>query len=390
MKKHTTIKLAACATIAFMSQVVLPLSAAELAHRWSFNGDYSDSVGGVDAVKCGTYVSLCGGRVHMGYGACSHGTGYVDLGTNMLDTTAATIEIWARHDGVESWSRVFDYGADTMHYFQMPWTYGTTLGSDSVGAKNGGAETSVANTMAPYELGTDYHIAVTFQRSGEATVVRWQRRDAATGELQKSGTLTMPAGIHGFVDPVLYLGHSQYAADRDALAAYDEVRLWRGVLSDAQLAASAAAGPDAAIIVAADVPQFRKGAKLEVSLDRIDRINKIGKTANDNPVNPVNLVQENPASPKLCVRIPLADGNPDSRVYAYEVVVIGEAESQKLFKAVYAAGCNMGIGHEPNGGVTTLEIAKDELPLGKTLTFAVRPLTSLGTSGKAIATEFKV
>lgn len=39
MKKHTTIKLAACATIAFMSQVVLPLCAAELTHRWSFNGD---------------------------------------------------------------------------------------------------------------------------------------------------------------------------------------------------------------------------------------------------------------------------------------------------------------------------------------------------------------
>ena len=35
-------------------------------------------------------VSLYGGRVHMGYGACSHGTGYVDLGTNMLDTTAAS------------------------------------------------------------------------------------------------------------------------------------------------------------------------------------------------------------------------------------------------------------------------------------------------------------
>ena len=243
--------------LALMAFAALPLSAAELAHRWSFNGDWADSVGGAEAVKGGTYVSLYGGRVHMGYGSCSHGTGYVDLGTNMLDTTAATIEIWARHDGVESWSRVFDYGADTMHYFQMPWTYGTTLGSDSVGAKNGGAETSVANTMAPYELGTDYHIAVTFRQQDDgSTFIRWQRRDAATGELQKSGTLTMPAGIHGFVDPVLYLGHSQYAADRDALAAYDEVRLWRGVLSDAQLAASAAAGPDAAIIVAADVSQF--------------------------------------------------------------------------------------------------------------------------------------
>ena len=136
-------------------------------------------------------------------------------------------------------------------------------------------------------------------------------------------------------------------------------------------------------------PQFRKGAKLEVSLDRIDKINKIAKTANDNPVNPVNLVQENPASPKLCVRIPLADGNPGSRVYAYEVVVIGEAGSRKLFKAVYATGCNMGIGHEPNGGVTTLEIPKSELPSGKTLTIAARPLTSLGTSGRPIATEFK-
>ena len=39
-------------------------------------------------------------------------------------------------------------------------------------------------------------------------------------------------------------------------------------------------------------PQFCKGAKLEVSLDRIDKINKIEKTANDNPVNPVNPVQE--------------------------------------------------------------------------------------------------
>ncbi len=90
------------------------------------------------------------------------------------------------------------------------------------------------------------------------------------------------------------------------------------------------------------------------------------------------------------ISIPLADGNPDSRVYAYEVVVIGEAGSQKLFKAVYAAGCNMGIGHEPNGGVTTLEIAKDELPPGQSLTFAVRPLTSLGTSGRPIITDFKV
>ena len=253
MNKKMTMRVAAFA--AFAVCVALPLCAAELSHRWSFNGDWSDSAGGADAVKCGTYVSLYGGRVHMGYGACSHGTGYVDLGTNMLDTTAATIEIWVRHDGVESWSRIFDYGADNAHYFTLCWTYGTNLNKDRAGAKNPG-ETATDGTMSPYEIGTDYYIAVTFEQQGEATLVKWQRRDAKTGELQKSGSMTMSDGIQKIVDPVLYLGHSQYASDRDALAAYDEVRVWRGVLTDAQLEASAAAGPDAAIIVAAEVPQF--------------------------------------------------------------------------------------------------------------------------------------
>ena len=103
MNKKMTMRVAAFA--AFAVCVALPLCAAEVTHRWSFNGDYSDSVGGAYAVKCGTYVSLYGGRVHMGYGACSHGTGYVDLGTNMLDTTAATIEIWARRGSFRRFQR---------------------------------------------------------------------------------------------------------------------------------------------------------------------------------------------------------------------------------------------------------------------------------------------
>ena len=79
MNKNKSVRFAACVAFALAASATLP--AAELTHRWSFNGDWSDSAGGTDAVKCGTYVSLYGGRVHMGYGACSHGTGYVDLGT---------------------------------------------------------------------------------------------------------------------------------------------------------------------------------------------------------------------------------------------------------------------------------------------------------------------
>ena len=67
MCKNKAVRFVACAAFALMAFAVLPLFAAELAHRWSFNGDWADSAGGVNAVKCGTYVSLYGGRVHMGY-----------------------------------------------------------------------------------------------------------------------------------------------------------------------------------------------------------------------------------------------------------------------------------------------------------------------------------
>ena len=67
------------------------------------------------------------------------------------------------------------------------------------------------------------------------------------------------------------------------------------------------------------------------------------------------------------------------------MVVAGKEKKEKLFKSVYAAGCNLGMGHEPDGGVTRLAIPVSQLPAGETLTFAVRPLSSLGTFGKAIA-----
>ena len=35
-----------CSALALMAFAALPLSAAELTHRWSFNGDYSDSAAG--------------------------------------------------------------------------------------------------------------------------------------------------------------------------------------------------------------------------------------------------------------------------------------------------------------------------------------------------------
>ena len=135
-------------------------------------------------------------------------------------------------------------------------------------------------------------------------------------------------------------------------------------------------------------PQFKRGAALEIcNCENVKLCNYGNMETKEIPQSHNSII---PQSHNLTIKIPLANGNPDSRVYAYEVVVVGDEGAPKLHKAVYAAGCNMGIGHEPNGGVTTLDISKSELPPGKSLTFAVRPLTSLGTSGRPIITDFKV
>ena len=138
-------------------------------------------------------------------------------------------------------------------------------------------------------------------------------------------------------------------------------------------------------------PQFGKKAKLEVSLDRINKIDKIENRGRglrgNNPDNPVNPVKKEPA---LRIKIPMADRNPDSRVYAYNIVVVGDDPKVKFFKSEFFSGVNFAIGHEPNNGITEVEIPMSELPAGKKLTIAVRPVSSLGTKGKTIGTAIRV
>lgn len=223
--------------------------AVELTHRWSFDGSLSDSKGGSDAKAIGSAVEISDGKAKMT--GSGNGQGSLNLGANLLDGDAATIEIWASQTAVRSWARVFDYGIDNTHYFCLSWSNGTDIMQDRAGSKNT-AEAATDNTMAPYAVGVQYHISATFERQSDGgTAVRFMKRDAASGRLLRSGVLTVGTGLHNISNPVLYLGHSFFPSDADACAEYDEVRIWKGVLSDAQLSANAKAGPD---VLLASVP----------------------------------------------------------------------------------------------------------------------------------------
>lgn len=81
--------------------------------------------------------------------------------------------------------------------------------------------------------------------------------------------------------------------------------------------------------------------------------------------------------------IPLADGNPKSRVYAYDVVIAGADEPVR--RRVFAAGCNLPAGREPDGGVTKMFVPAATLPGGGLRAVAVTPYSSLGTRGRTIS-----
>ncbi len=132
-------------------------------------------------------------------------------------------------------------------------------------------------------------------------------------------------------------------------------------------------------------PEFPKGAKLEVSAT-LSRV-----VAKDNGALVVyrdKNAKNAPSVPVVRLTIPCADGNLNSRPYAYDVVVIGDDTKNKLFKNVYWAGCNLGIGNAPNNGLTLVDIPKTELPEGKSLTIAVRPVSSLANKGRPLAVTY--
>ncbi len=248
--------VAACAACA-VSAAETRNTADMLVHRWSFTGNVKDSVTGVEAKSCGkanlsaTALVLPGG---------THEAGHLDLGRNLLpaDGSDVTIEVWGTLKSVHKWARIFDYGSDDKNYFTMAWSYSDQPDTDSIEMCCDGKKRSAFKTLCPYTIGTPYHISVTFENNGNgSTRMRAMRRNAKTGAIEREHRqLYSGWTLATLANPRLLLGGSQYAVDGDAGADYDEVRIWKGALTDGQLAANVQAGPDA-------LP-----AKVSVSTDR--------------------------------------------------------------------------------------------------------------------------
>ena len=219
-------------------------TAAALAHRWSFNGSTSDSVGGRDATTVGA-VTAGASQYTLAGGA--RGNSYISLGTNIFPTVnaPATIELWATQQSVQNFGRIFDFGSTHPNFLMMSWSVGTSINSDRVEVQRNGTSTKQDNSMAPYTLGTEFHIAMVITPGAGTdgrTLLQWYKLDAA-GTTLKSGSMSTAWTLADMVQTNMWLGHSEWP-DSDANASYDEVRIWNIALSQAQLAENSMLGPD--------------------------------------------------------------------------------------------------------------------------------------------------
>lgn len=221
-----------------------------LAHRWSFNGNLTDSAGSsnatvVDVGANNTTLSSSGITLAGGSRTASD---YVSLGSGLLPKGGApvTIELWATQVGFQNWARIFDVGASSTENLFMAWSQ-TTTSTDRVEWKDG-TTTTKDNTVAPYTTGTKYHIAMVIEPGAGAagtTRVTWYAAPASAGSLGAAkGTFDTSNTLANLTDTNFWLGRSEYPSDLVANASYDEVRIWNRAFTSSELNALHTLGPD--------------------------------------------------------------------------------------------------------------------------------------------------
>ena len=214
-----------------------------LIHRWRFDdGSLADCVGNSDATVSGT-VAWTDGAVRMSNAKC--GTSCINLGTDMLPTDGrgATVEFWVTPRSVNSWARLFDFGA--INGQEMYFTFKNNNAFPQL-CING--VTSKAGTVK-FEMDKMYYVALVVDPQLDGSIIfTIHLHDGATGARLDEIALHAPATwkmttinqANG-----CWLGHSAFAADNDPGADYHDVRVYNRAMTADQLAASCAAGPDA-------------------------------------------------------------------------------------------------------------------------------------------------
>lgn len=236
--------------------------AGTLKNRWSFNEGTGttviDSVGGQNGTiipsrttspqhsRTATEVDLPGGS--------STARAYIDLPNHLITgMEEVTIEGWMTPKGSQNWQRAFDFGTNTAgevtgrggdftgtDYLFLALQNGSNTGVKVPGIKYNNSEQNQTVGDA-LNTGTEFHFAYVYDADGNfgSPQIRYY----------KNGTLiasvNTPHILGNITNHNNWLGRSNWSADANTQAAYNEFRIWNRALGAQRIIDNTNAGPDA-------------------------------------------------------------------------------------------------------------------------------------------------
>ena len=252
---------------------ILALSAqSNPLHRYSFSENsgtvVADSIGSSHGILRGNNATWIDGKLRLP-GGSSNTAAYVDLPNGLISgLTDVTFEAWISVDGVQNWSRIFDFGSSSFgevtgpggggegtDYFFLGATRGANTNQQRIEIRNedpGGGGISTADANLTTTLGTEYHHLVTYDADGGGGQARMSYyRDGVL--VAQTNTPTQLGEIN---DVNNWLGRSNWTADNNLQGTFNEFRIYDVAFAEADVTASMTAGPDQLATAAPTITTF--------------------------------------------------------------------------------------------------------------------------------------
>ena len=197
-----------------------PLSDQAMIAQWDFEDNLYDTTNNMmDMASSATPKYITDHKT--GEKSLSLTYQFTQLPYRIADSDEVTVAMWVNwRTPTTQWQRIFDFGNDTEHYmFLTPYNSYTSKMRFAI--KNGGDEQTLdcSSKLSSYVW---KHVAVTLGK--DKTTIYIDGEEAAS----TTGITIKPSDFH----PVLnYLGRSQFAADTNISAYYDDVRVYNYALS---------------------------------------------------------------------------------------------------------------------------------------------------------------
>ena len=267
-----------------------------LAHRWSFNGDATDSVGNMDATLMGenkANITYDNGEICLSGLSNKSTKEYIALGAGCIPSgkDGITIEMWTTHESYIGWSRIFTCEGNDSRMF-IAWARGNSQNQDFTHFTVAGTKkTDGGQYFCPWTTGVKYHVTFVFEKQASNWRVNICKRDALTGLPMGRYTTTAPLewDPSALAQSYFNLGYS-HQGDHSTHARFDEVRIWNIALTEDELVESTTRGPDADFTTAPCLRKTGAGTLTLASASTYDGETKVeaGTLALRAPLLPVH------------------------------------------------------------------------------------------------------